>query len=238
MALLNNDTVVDKDFLGALLEGADRHPKAGIVSPKIYFWDLPDRFWWAGGAFSLWTGIAEHIGRKEVDGGQFDQSVEVSWATGCAMLVRTSVLQSVGLFDEQFFGNAEDLDLSIRARSAGYEIRFAPRAKLWHKEGIDHRKNVGEHVRKFMGTRNLLWIMHKHATAIQWVSFLPNFLLRHVLFYVLLSISRKDFRSAKGVLEGILAFLKMRAHPESSPLPAPLAAYTKRKEFLADQGNP
>ncbi len=231
--LLNNDTVVDQNFLSALLEEAERHPKAGIISPKIYFWDFPNRLWWAGGAFNLWHGIPEHLGRKEEDKGQFDHSRELDWATGCAMLIRTALLQKVGLFDEQFWGNAEDLDLSLRARKAGNEIRFAPKAALWHKEGIDHRKNAGEHVRKFMGTRNLLWLMHKHATTIQWASFLPNFVFRHVLFYIFLSIYRGDARSARAVLEGIWAFLKMCANPASSPLPAALLASAKPPKALS-----
>jgi len=123
---------------------------------------------------------------------------------------------------------AEDLDLSLRMKRAGYEIWYAPKARLWHKEGVDYRKNAGEHARMLKATRNLLWIMHKHARAVQWVSFLPNFLVRYVLFYVLLSFSRRDFRSAKAVLEGVWAFLRMRAHPVASPLTAGPAEHVKR----------
>ena len=226
--LLNNDTVVCKNFVRGLVEQARAHRKAGMVSPKIYFWDLPDRFWWAGGAYSLWSGLPKHIGRKEKDNGQFEVPRQIDWATGCAVLIRTAALKTTGLFDPQIFGNGEDLDLSLRMKRAGYEIWYAPKARLWHKEGVDYRKNVGEHVRKFTGTRNLLWIMHKHARTVQWVSFLPNFLCRYVLFYVLLSLSRGDFRSAKAVLKGVWAFLRMRAHPAVSPLPAGHAEHTKR----------
>ena len=226
--LLNSDTVVGKNFVRGLVEQAQAHRKAGMVSPKIYFWDSPNRFWWAGGAYSLWSGLPKHIGRKEKDTWQFEVPRQIEWATGCAMLIRAAALKATGLFDSQLFGNGEDLDLSLRMKRAGYEIWYAPKARLWHKEGVDYRKIVGEHVRKFTGTRNLLWIMHKHARAVQWVSFLPNFLCRYVLFYVLLSFSRGDFRSAKAVLEGVWAFLRMRAHPAASPLPAGLAEPAKR----------
>jgi GT2 family glycosyltransferase len=212
---LNNDTVVDSAFLTELLRGADEHPEAAMISPKIYFWDMPDRFWWAGGSFSLWTGIAKHIGRKEVDRGQFDRGAELDWATGCALLMRSDALRQTGLFDESFFGNGEDLDLSLRLREAGYKIWFAPKAKLWHKEGVDYRKNAGEYLRKFTGTRNLLHIMRKHARAIQWFSFLPNFLLRYAGFYIALSLARGDYRSAWAVLRGIAAFLGSRTHTDT-----------------------
>lgn len=209
---LNNDTVVDPGFLVELEQLAEQHQEAAMISPKIYFWDLPDRFWWAGGSFSLWTGIAKHIGRKEKDAGQFDRDVELDWATGCAVLIRTDALRKTGLFDETFFGNAEDLDLSLRMRKSGYKICFAPRAKLWHKEGVDYRKNAGEYLRKFTGTRNLLFVMRKHARIIQWLTFLPNFVFRYVGFYVALSIMRRDYRSAWAVLQGIYEFLTNRVH--------------------------
>jgi len=167
---------------------------------------MPNRFWWAGGSFSLWTGIPKHIGRKDKDLGQFDQNVELDWATGCAVLIRTDALRKTGLFDESFFGNAEDLDLSLRMQKAGYQICFAPAAKLWHKEGVDYRKNAGEYLRKFTGTRNLLYVMRKHARAVHWLTFLPNFLVRYVGFYIALSVFRGDYRSAWAVLQGIFAF--------------------------------
>lgn len=206
---LNNDTIVDRHFLKELIVVAEHNPQAAIISPKIYFYDSPEQFWWAGGYFNLWTGIPRHTGRKNRDVGQFDEPRTLDWATGCALLVRCDVLKQVGLFDEQFFGNGEDLDLSLRIRKAGFEIWFAPKAKLWHKEGVDYRKNAGEQLRKFMGTRNLLWIMRRHASTMQWVTFWPNFLVSHVLFYVALSLWRRDVRSAVAVLRGIAAFVRM-----------------------------
>jgi GT2 family glycosyltransferase len=216
---LNNDTVVDPDFLTQLLIAAGEHPQAGMISPKIYFWEPPSSIWWAGGSFNLWTGIPKHVGRKVVDQGQFSSGGVVDWATGCAVLIQCQVLRETGLFDESFFGNAEDLDLSLRMRKAGYQVWFAPKAKLWHKEGVDYRKNAGEYVRKFTGTRNLLYVMRKHSQPVQWLTFLPNFLVRYVGFYIALSVVRGDYRSAWAVLQGIFAFLRtvVARRPNTQP---------------------
>jgi GT2 family glycosyltransferase len=203
---LNNDTVVAPNFLKELVSVAIRCPRSAAITPKIYFWDAPDVLWWTGGSFSLWSGIPVMVGRKERDVGQFDAERTVDWATGCAALMRREVLREVGLFDECLFGNGEDLDLSLRIRNAGYEVRFAPMAKLWHKEGVDYRKNVGEQMRKFTGTRNMLYIMYKYASPLQWICFAPNFLFRHIFFYIALSIVRADFRSAWAVVRGLAAF--------------------------------
>jgi GT2 family glycosyltransferase len=236
--LINNDTIVDPRLLRALLDEAEGHQDAGMVSPKIYYLGLPDCFWWVGGTFNLWTGIPKHVDFRKRDTGNHDVARKIDWATGCAMLIRASALRKVGLFDEQFFLNAEDLDLSVRMRRAGYQIWYAPKARLWHKEGVDRRKNAVDHVNAFSGARNLLWIMHKHATVWQWATFWPNFLFRYAGFFVVFNIFHGDLRSASGVLQGIAAFFRMRANPESSAPPGVVTASSKRKESLGNQGNP
>jgi GT2 family glycosyltransferase len=224
-------------LLEALVDEAQKRSHAAIFSPKIYFYDLPDRFWWAGGMFNLWEGIPQHVGRKQVDSGQYDSARQIHWATGCAAFIRCDALRRTGLFDEEFFGNGEDLDISLRMRRTGYQIWFAPKAKLWHKEGVDYRKNAGEYARKFTGTRNLLWIMHKHAGILQWISFLPNFLFRYALFYILLSVWRQDYRSAYAVFDGIWGFLRMRVRPGSSPLPNKLSPSPARRPEVLTKKN-
>lgn len=225
--LVNNDTIVHAHLLRELLDEAERHLGAGMVSPKIYYHDLPDCLWWVGGTLSHWTGIPKHTDLKKKDTGKHDVARNIDWATGCVLLIRARVLREVGLFDERFFGHVEDVDLSLRVRAAGYFIRYAPLARVWHKEGVDYKKNAGEHARIFTGSRNLLWLMHKHATPVQWLTFLPNFLVRHVLALEIYSVCRGDLRSARAVFQGIVAFLRMRSDPACSPLPPELVRTTK-----------
>ena len=224
--LVNNDTVVTTAFLAELLAESKRNPKAGMVSPKIYYLDDPDRIWWAGGTFSLWQGIPRHLGRNEKDSGRYEKARVIDWATGCGVLLKCAALQETGLFDEKIFSNGEDLDLSLRMRELGWQIHYAPAAKLWHKEGFATRRNVGEHVRYFTTVRNNLWIMHKHARPIQWVTFWPYFLARYVLVILLMSLYRGDLKSARAALNGIVAFFRMRDHPDSAVLPEELMQTT------------
>ena len=225
--LVNNDTAVDPRLLAELLAEAERHPRAGMVSPKIYYSEPSDRIWWAGGIYNPWLGVPEHIGWKRADSGQRDEARAIDWATGCVLLIRCAALRETGLFDEQIFGNGEDLDLSLRMRSLGWYIRYAPRAKLWHKEGFDYRRNVGEHVRKFTATRNILWVMHKHGRPVQWLTFLPYFLVRYVFVVTMMSLYRRDVKSARSTLAGVLAFWRMRHHPGAAVLPAELMRTTR-----------
>jgi len=225
--LVNNDTVVKPNFLAELLAESERHPKAGMISPKIYYYDDPDRIWWAGGTFSLWQGVPRHLGWKEMERGRYENTRAIDWATGCGVLLKCAALKDAGLFDEKIFANGEDLDLSLRMRRLGWQIRYTPAAKLWHKEGFATRRNVGEHVRKFTATRNILWVMHKHARPMQWLTFWPYFLTRYVFVVVLKSLYRGDVKSAQSTLAGMVAFWRMRRHPDSQVLPEELMQSTR-----------
>lgn len=208
--LLNNDTAVAKDFLTALIAEAERHPNAAIISPKIYFYDRPERLWWAGGTFrpqDLFCAIPKHVGLGEEDGPTYSIPMQIDWATGCAMLIRCKVLASVALLDEGFFGHAEDLDFSLRVTEAGYTILFAPSARLWHMEGVDYKKNSSQHNRCFLGSRNLLWVMRRHLAPSVWPIFLPSFFLRYILPIAARSLAKGDFRSAGALLRGVAAAL-------------------------------
>jgi GT2 family glycosyltransferase len=231
--LVNNDTIVDPLLLQELLKEAEAHPKAGILSPKIYYFDPSDKIWWAGGTFNLWTGLSKHIDLKKTDTGRHDQPRNLDWATGCVMLVRTEALRETGLFDEQIFNTGEDVDLSLRMQAVGYTVRYVPTARLWHRESVDIRKNVGQHVRAFMGVRNLLWVMHKHARAYHWISFWPIFLGYYLPKMIFISLSSGDRRSCISMLQGIVAFWRMLLMPGTSVLPEELKATTIQNSLPA-----
>jgi len=132
--ILNNDTTTDTDVVTALVAQAEKNPKAAILGPKIYFYERPDIINSAGGHLDYETLARGHIGYGVRDDGTVYASVAaVEWITGCAMLLRLSVLREVGFFDRDFFLICEELDLCTRIRKRGFEILFVPEAKLWHK---------------------------------------------------------------------------------------------------------
>jgi GT2 family glycosyltransferase len=229
--LVNNDTVVDPFLLQELLKEAHAHPQVGILSPKIYYFDPSNAIWWAGGRFNMWTGLATHIDLRKTDVERNDQPRDLDWATGCVMLLRTEALRETGLFDEQLFNTGEDVDLSLRMRAVGFPIRYVPTARLWHKESVDIRKNVGQHVRAFMAARNLLWVMHKHARIYHWISFWPVFGCYYLPKMILISLRTHDRRSCISILQGVLAFWRMLLMPGTSVLPEELKATTGPNNF-------
>ena len=213
--LLNNDTFVARDFLSEMLTIMETDPKIGAVSPKVYFVHPPDKIWYAGADFSLWTGTVRHRGWKEIDHGQFDHLKEITRATGCAMLVRCSALGDVGLLDEQFWAYAEDLDWSLRFLKQGYRLIYAPRARLWHYDGATSVKSMGrgsEALRQFLGTRNMVFIARKHLRWWHVPTHLLAFAFNHLAFYTALRLWRRDFPALvalyRGLSQGLRSSLK------------------------------
>ena len=225
--LVNNDTIVDPGLLSALTAEADRDSRVGIASPKIYYFEPSTSIWWVGGTYSVWNGLPKHIDLGRTDTGRYNTSRDLDWATGCVMLLRSEAIHKAGMFDEQIFGNGEDVDLSLRVRQLGYLIRYVPTAKLWHREGVDYRRNVGEYARTFTLIRNLLWLMHKHAETYHWLTFWPYFLGYYLPKMMLLFAIRGDFRSWVAMFHGMGAFFCMLGSPQRSVLPKALQASSR-----------
>lgn len=135
--LLNNDIVVDKNLLSELIDVGIKEETTGALGAKIYYFDEPDKIWFAGGNVNFFTGLTTHRQIRKVDTNTNDAVQDSDYITGCALLLRVSVLKEVGLFDEVFFPSyVEDADLSMRIRQAGYKLRYVPKAKLWHKVSL------------------------------------------------------------------------------------------------------
>jgi GT2 family glycosyltransferase len=209
--LLNNDTFAAPDFVPQMLAAIQSNSRVAAVCPKIYFANSRQMLWYAGGDFSLWTGLARHRGWKAIDQGQFDRQREITHATGCALLVRCSALHEVGLLDEQFWAYAEDLDWSIRFRKKGYGLVFAPKARLWHHDGATAVQALGsgtQALRQFFSTRNMVFVARKHVSWWQIPSYAFGFLINHIAFYTFLRIWKRDFRALWAIYRGLIQGLR------------------------------
>jgi GT2 family glycosyltransferase len=131
--LLNNDTEVAPDLVGALLDAHKQFPRAGVIGPKMYYFDDPRRIWYAGGLWDVSGQCFQQRGDGERDHGQYDTAGATEYVVGCAMFIPRPVLEHVGLLDPMFFLNYEEIDFGTRAKAAGYELVYAPGGRLWHK---------------------------------------------------------------------------------------------------------
>jgi GT2 family glycosyltransferase len=202
--LLNNDVTVDPFFLEALLEEAYRNPGAGLLCPRIVSMADPARAWYIGGTFSLWAGIPVQTRAARGDGAR---PREVDYATGCAMLMTPAVIRAVGSFDPDLFAYCEDLDLSLRARKAGFKVVFVPVSVVYH--AVNDRTDRAW-LRIYYSTRNLLEVMRRHAAWYHWAGFLANFLVRWVGRFAVLACVRRQPRLIGALACGAADFVRGR----------------------------
>lgn len=131
--LLNNDTVVDENFLKELTCAGEKNSKIGILGPKIYSYDNPDIIWSAGCKISWKLARGIQIGSGKTDECQYNSPVEVEYISGSAFLIKTDVIKKIGFMDNTYFLYFEESDWTLNANQAGYKSLYVPTAKVWHK---------------------------------------------------------------------------------------------------------
>ncbi len=204
--LLNNDTVVGKNSLDVLVKNGENNREIGILGPKIYFYDKPDVIWSAGCKISWKLSRGIQIGTNELDQGQFDKQRKVEYVSGSAFLIKTEVIQRIGLMDEEYFLYFEETDWTLRANQAGYESLYVPTAQVWHKvsqSGGGMSKPTG----LYYITRNRWIFMKKWAKRSDYAFFVVSQFVGALIIPIFISIYYKNkelfFIYYKGLFEGI-----------------------------------
>ncbi len=139
VALLNNDAEAEPGWLEAMLRVIQIKPDVGesdvgMVASKILLWEDPTVIDKCGHLIYP-DGQNRGRGHGQVDQGQFNRQEEALWPDGCAALYRRAMLDEVGGFDEEFFAYADDAELGLRARIAGWTCLYAPAAVVRHHRG-------------------------------------------------------------------------------------------------------
>lgn len=164
--LLNSDVAPCPGWDRALYDYMEAHPRCGACQPKILSWRDPSRFEYAGaaGGFLDRNGYPYCRGRifgtVEEDSGQYDVAVEVDWASGAALMVRTELYRETGGLDESFFAHMEEIDLCWRMRLAGWTVAAVPSSSVMHLGGGS--LPMGNPRKTYLNFRNNLLLLHKN----------------------------------------------------------------------------
>ncbi|HXP87163.1 MAG TPA: glycosyltransferase family 2 protein [Bryobacteraceae bacterium] len=138
IALLNNDAEAEPGWLDALVAaistGDDAGASVGMAASKILVWEDPRRIDKCGHLIYP-DGQNRGRGSGQLDHGQFDTLDETLWPDGCAAMYRRAMLMEIGGFDEDFFAYADDAELGLRARIAGWQCFYTPHAVVRHHRG-------------------------------------------------------------------------------------------------------
>jgi GT2 family glycosyltransferase len=213
VVLLNSDVEVTHGWLDTLLDYARTHEEVAALQPKVLSWHDKKRFEHAGAA----GGMLDYLGypycrgrfltHLEEDNGQYDDPMQVFWATGACMLIRRDIYMKEGGLDAEFFAHQEEIDLCWRLNCRGYKVMAVPQSVVYHVGGgtLEY-----ESPRKtFLNFRNNLLMLYKNLPTAKWLLVM---LIRMPLDYVaaLQMLCSSKLLNAKEVLKAHCAFWKLR----------------------------
>lgn len=237
--LLNSDVETPAGWLTPLHDFMEAHPDAAACQPKILSYKQKEKFEYAGaaGGFIDRNGYPYCRGRifdtVEDDNGQYDTPVEVFWATGAALMVRTDLYEKAGGLDERFFAHMEEIDLCWRLLLMGHTLWCVPASHVYHLGGgslpaANPRKT-------YLNFRNNLLLLHKNLPAAD----LRGALLRRRLLDTVAwakFILTLDLPNASAILRAHRDFRRMRreytTHPPVNLLARSADRRTRRPDIL------
>lgn len=214
--LLNSDVEVTEGWTSPLVRLLEQRPEVGAVMPKLRSYRDREMFEYAGAA----GGYLDKLGypycrgrvfdKIEKDEGQYDgEPIEIAWATGAALCVRTDLYLRLGGLDKDFFAHMEEIDLCCRMIGAGYKIMIEPASMVYHVGGASLPKSDPK--KTYLNFRNNLLLLYKN---------LPRKKGRKVLFLRRLAdtlafgmfLLKGNWGDARAVLRAHADFKKMRGN--------------------------
>lgn len=173
--LISSDVEVSEGWVEPIISLMDADKTIGLCQPKVKSWHEKNKFEYsgAGGAFMDIYGYPFCRGRiffdVEEDTGQYDDVIEVMWCSGACMFIRADVYHYLGGFENDFYAHMEDIDLSWRAKSAGYKVMVCPQSVVYHMGG--HIITYGSPQKIFRNYRNGMILLLKNLPSSQvwWV---------------------------------------------------------------------
>jgi len=167
--LLNSDVEVTENWLIPIIKAFEISENTAAIQPKILDYKKKNYFEYAGaaGGFMDKLGYPYCRGRifetLEEDKGQYNDTLDIFWASGACLFIRKSVFEEVGKLDEDFFAHQEEIDLCWRIRNHGYDIQYIGVSEVYHLGGAT--LEVMNPRKTFLNFRNNLLMMVKNTSG-------------------------------------------------------------------------
>jgi GT2 family glycosyltransferase len=181
--LLNNDTIVEKDFLEPLVKELVKNKNIGIVSSQIFYEDRRNIFWENGGNFNLLTGKVSHIDFNQKDTNQINNEY-CNFLSGCLWLIPRKIFLEIGYINEDYFMYVEDLEYCQRVVKKNYKLKVSSKSKIYHKVGSSSGGEISPFSIYWM-TKNYLKFMIHNVNVFFWPIFITNNILRFTIKFIL-----------------------------------------------------
>lgn len=215
--LLNNDTVVTRDFLRPLIQTARGEKTIGLVGGKIMSYWRPDLIWAAGGGkITSWTSAISHIGINEKDGPKYSRYFECDYITGCLLLTKKDVIDAIGLMKEEYFLYYEETDWNLKAKQAGYRRIFVPTSVIYHKAPLSLSQQNLQII--YYYTRNRIYMVKQNYHGLQKIICL-SYLAGYNLIRLIYNLFKLKFSKAKIIIKAVWHGYNNKMGPFSIMIP-------------------
>lgn len=161
IAYCANDTAVEKKYFTNLVSAFDRYPKLALAQGKVLMYYDHSFIDSVGESIDIYANPVT-TGYQEKDKGQYENEDEILSATGTACILKKSSLKKVGYFDPSYGIGYEDIDLALRIRHQGFQIRRIPSAVCYHKKGMTDLSPMVRVKVKFTFNKNRIATMIKN----------------------------------------------------------------------------
>lgn len=162
--LLNNDTVVEKDFLKKLIVPFKNNTDVGITTSRIFYFLDNNKLWYNGGSIDYKARIIHYDFNKMYSKKENEYNKIVTFASGCCMCISKECLKKVGLLDEDFFLYEEDSEYCCRVKKHNYKIIFVPDSIIYHK--VSSSTGKGSPMSQYYSIRNKYFLISKSYKGI------------------------------------------------------------------------
>ena len=188
--ILNNDTIVEKNFIFPLVEYAETHSDIGLLGGQIRYAYDRNRIWWAGGKFTFWL-TPKYLFHNESKERIPTIPYQTEWISGCMTFIPLSIFLKIGGYNELFFIWCDEWDLSLRIAKAGYKLVVIPSSVIYHKIG----KTLGKisPLTYYYSGRNLLFCRHRYLPFWKQFFFFAIYFPYKFLQSISYTIRFKDF---------------------------------------------
>ncbi len=164
--LLNSDVEVPTNWITPVIELMESDSLIGAAQPKIKSQKHKNNFEYAGAAggfmdrnvFPFCRGrIFDNV---EADEHQYETNIEIFWASGAALFIKSNVWREIGGLDADFFAHMEEIDICWRLKNRGYKIMCCVESEVYHLGG--GTLNTNNPYKTYLNFRNNLMIMQKN----------------------------------------------------------------------------
>lgn len=204
--LINNDTTVEEDFLDHLVYSIEKDEKIGISTGLILNYYDKNKIWFDGGELNWDKFYGYHINENKLLSEVNLKQRDITFATGCLMLIKSDVINKIGLLPEEYFMYYEDVDFCANLQNNNYKIYYNPKSIIYHKISAASGEAESPFAVEW-NNRNRIKFMKKYknnVTKYKYVKSLLYFYCTRFIKIVEYAVKGR-FDKVKSLLKGIFA---------------------------------